>query len=182
MLDSPLPSLAALTIVGCSDVGLEGERLWLPQLTRLQLAAGIDTPVRCGAMPALAQLISHEPLHVTDSFAALQHLTYLDVPLLQSTHNMALASTMSSSLRSLYVEWDAPSDSESARQFAQALAAAASSQLTCLVRCCRVNVICFCGGPFGVDWFPRLLQPCPARWSQPCMRAMPATAGPGTPI
>lgn len=140
MLDVPLPSLAALAIYAAFEISLASEGLHLPQLTSLHLP-NCDEPeqLRCGAMPALARLVSEcSSLAVSNSFAALQHLTHLRLSLpgdgIERTG--AWLASVSTTLRSLSLDVWTGRNGRWARAAARAAAAAGLTRITQLVGLC----------------------------------------------
>ncbi|PRW33212.1 toll-like receptor 3 [Chlorella sorokiniana] len=130
LLDMPLPSLAEIDVQQCSIAVLAGERLQLPQLTRLVLHQAWDgASVSCDAMPALARLACSCTLQTIDSFTQLRQLTSLDLRIGNPELAGALVASVASSLRSLTAT--VPLRNEPfAQEAARVLAAAGASQLT----------------------------------------------------
>lgn len=140
VLDAPLPRLAQLDTLCCSDVSLAGEQLSLPQLTRLQLSetrSGVR--LRCSAMPALERLESGGcELSATDSFAALGSVTHMRLAVAGETldSHMKLVAGGAATLHSIDINVSPYGSERMARMAAHALAAAGAAQLTQLVRGC----------------------------------------------
>ena len=145
-LDAPLPRLAKLAIIEGVHVALAGAGLHLPQLTSLCLGDSTEEEVlRCGAMPALARLVSScWDLEVSDSFAALRHLTHLQLclPARDAHRKAAWVASVAPSLRSLSInELGGGSNAEWwQHEAAREVAAAGATHVTQLVRlrCCRM--------------------------------------------
>lgn len=100
VLDVPLPRLTELSVGNCDGTSLAGEQLHLPQLISLQLLSSGHwvrpgtselARLRCGAMPLLSRLVCQYRVEASDSFAALQHLTHLELALVEGRPDSAKA-------------------------------------------------------------------------------------------
>ncbi|PRW33307.1 dimethylaniline monooxygenase [Chlorella sorokiniana] len=133
VVDMPLPRLEVLSIMFSRRYSLAGARLWLPQLTRLELWDSARTAsLRGSAMPALAQLSCDSRRRANDSFAALQQLTHLDLELSEESpqSGSALVAGVALTLRSLTVTAPRRHFDEAACGEACAQVAASATQLT----------------------------------------------------
>ncbi len=158
----PLPRLADLAINQCNGAYLDWQGLCLPQLTSLQLPTqgsptlfrGFSPPSRpagavhmwCHAFPALARLTRGTcTLSVADSFAALKHLTQLQLRYERLTHlegDTALLCAAAASLRRLGIEIVPKLNEQLAGRAGEVAATAGLERLTRLVRSARTCFTC----------------------------------------
>lgn len=130
----PLPRLESLSVEVCRSASFAGRALHLPQLTRLDIEAVVGEPLRCAALPALAQLSIDSPLAASDSFTALRSLTRLKLTCDDDfAEHTALLSGVSASLRSLSVDAMPAGSAHVQRQAAQTVSAVPLPHLTFLV-------------------------------------------------